>query len=388
MSGATRRDMVRGLVGLGGLSALGACTPWKDPVIDRTLPRPHGDVQGYRGLAETPWFDLDAEGALVLKPAIAETLPWATDFHAHLGFSFMFAPELDLGHESHEVQYLIDCDGFESCRFAFDDYLNKIATPEVLAEMERRLTSQAFPGGSDAARTHTIPNLVREMDRMKTQRAVLLSVVPKLPFRNNATDAWIEALDASPHRDRFVLFAGVHPLDGGAPAQLAEFITRGARGVKLHPPMQQFSPSDPQAFKVYEVCANARIPVFFHAGRAGIEPRSSRPFALMDNYVAPAKAFPELNFVFGHAGARDWEAAAEIAAKHRNVYLEIEGQGVAELQQILKRVPAEQILFGSDWPFYPLAATVARVLMATEDNPRARDLILAGNAERLLGPAA
>ncbi len=387
MSKLARRDVIRGLVGLSGLGALASCTPWKDPIIDRNLPRPNGDVQGYRGLADTPWFTIGPDGELTLDPAVAASLPWGTDFHAHLGFSFMFAPPLDLGHESEHVHYLMDCDAFESCRYAFDDYLNKIATPEVLSEMERRLTGQALPGGSDAARTHTIPNLVREMDRMKIRRAVLLSVVPKLPFRNNATDAWIEALAASPYRDRFVLFAGVHPLDGGAPAQLAKFVTKGARGVKLHPPMQQFSPADPQVFKVYEVCANARIPVFFHAGRAGIEPKSSRPFARMDNYVAPVRAFPELNFVFGHAGARDWEAAATIAEKYPNVYLEIEGQGVAEMKQILKRVPAEQLLFGSDWPFYPLAATVARVLMATEGDPHTRDLILAGNAERLLGPA-
>jgi predicted TIM-barrel fold metal-dependent hydrolase len=43
------------------------------------------------------------------------------------------------------------------------------------------------------------------------------------------------------------------------------------------------------------------------------------------------------------------------------------------------------MLFGSDWPFYHLAATLAKVLIVTEGRPRERHAILRGNAERLLG---
>jgi predicted TIM-barrel fold metal-dependent hydrolase len=45
------------------------------------------------------------------------------------------------------------------------------------------------------------------------------------------------------------------------------------------------------------------------------------------------------------------------------------------------------MLFGTDWPFYHLAATLAKVLIATNESDRSeiRHAILRGNAERLLG---
>lgn len=381
-----RRSLLRAGAGLGAGAALAACTPpWHDPILDRTLPREHGDFAGYRGMAETPWLRQSDDGRLHLTPDTWAELPWGVDFHAHLGMSFLFSPPVDLQHEAEQTLYLMDCDAHDDCRMAMDDYLNKIATPAMLAQMEKRLTGQAWFGGSAAARTHTIPNLIREMDAMKIRHAVLLAVAPRLPFRNNPTEAWLEGVQASPHRDRLIVFAGLHATDSSAAARLGGFVERGCKGVKLHPTMQQFYPNDPAAMRFYRVCARLGVPVFFHAGRAGIEPKSSRRFAEMQHYEAPARANPDVNFVFGHAGARDWEAAMALAARYPNIHLEIEGQGVGELKQILKRVPPEQIVFGSDWPFFPLAATVARVMMATEDQPEIRPLIFAENARRILG---
>jgi predicted TIM-barrel fold metal-dependent hydrolase len=42
------------------------------------------------------------------------------------------------------------------------------------------------------------------------------------------------------------------------------------------------------------------------------------------------------------------------------------------------------LLFGTDWPFYHLGATLAKVLLVTRERPDARDAILRGNALRLL----
>ena len=46
----------------------------------------------------------------------------------------------------------------------------------------------------------------------------------------------------------------------------------------------------------------------------------------------------------------------------------------------------ERLLFGTDWPFYHLAATLAKVLIVTDtaDRREIRHAILRGNAERIL----
>ena len=46
--------------------------------------------QGYRGLAELPWYELDANGSLHLTD---DGVPSSIDFHCHLGMSLLLAPK-------------------------------------------------------------------------------------------------------------------------------------------------------------------------------------------------------------------------------------------------------------------------------------------------------
>ena len=51
---------------------------------------------------------------------------------------------------------------------------------------------------------------------------------------------------------------------------------------------------------------------------------------------------------------------------------------------MLDRVPSDRIVYGTDWPFYHQALTLARVLLATEGAPDLRRAVLHDNAARLL----
>jgi len=55
---------------------------------------------------------------------------------------------------------------------------------------------------------------------------------------------------------------------------------------------------------------------------------------------------------------------------------------------MLDRIGDDRILFGSDWPVYPQALPLAKLLLATEDAPSARLNILRENAKRLLERAS
>src|SRR5512139_152434 len=140
--------------------------------------------------------------------------------------------------------------------------------------------------------------------------------------------------------------------------------------------------------EIYAECELLGLPVIFHCGRSGIEPEFTRPYALMRRYVPAIETFPQVQFVLGHAGARDVAAAIPLAQRHGNVWLEIAGQGVTQLHELVAQVGAEKLLFGTDWPFYPLAATLAKVLLVTEKQPATRTAILRGNAERVFAAAA
>ena len=155
--------------------------------------------------------------------------------------------------------------------------------------------------------------------------------------------------------------------------------------MKLHPTMQRFYPDDEKMMEIYAACERLGLVVFFHCGRAGIEPESTHRYALPRHYEAAVHNFPGVPFVFGHSGARDVDGFIPLAQRYENAWLGIHGQGVTKVNEMLEATGGERMLFGTDWPFYHLCATLAKVLIVTEGKPEQRAAILRGNAERLLG---
>lgn len=400
MSGIDRRRFLGGMLASAAALALPGCSDG-DAYTDDDIARlerqrlaeaaasgkgPYGELRfrGYRGLAELPYFELDADGELRLT---VEGLPPAFDFHTHLGMNLLFAPAIDLLRRAPRTRYLLDCDReMPGCELDLDVYINSAFSEEMHHELSSEITDQLF-FGSDAAATHTIPNLVAELDRVGFGEAAILPIAVGLPFGDRLTEAWLDAIARSERRDRLVPFASVHPSAADAPQQLRAFAARGARGVKLHPEMQRFFPDADGAMAVYAECERLGLPILFHAGRSGIEPEFMRKYALLRRWEAPVREFPGVQFVLGHAGARDVADAVELARRHDNVWLEITGQGVTSLDRILATLGPEKLVFGSDWPFYPLAATLAKVLLVTEKRQEARAAILRTNADRIFAAA-
>ena len=339
--------------------------------------------QGYRGLAELPWFDLDANGQL---RCIDDSFAPAIDFHSHLGMSVLFKPQLDLFAETDRVQHLLDCDGERpGCDLDLDIYVNGNFAPQHLEELEKHTIGQGFFGG-EMLRTHTIPNLLGEMDAMRVEQAVVLPIRLGLPFGDDLTESWMASITAAQATGRLRPGFSVHPRGRARLDEMRRHAATGARVLKLHPTVQKFYPDDPDMMEVYALAEELGLIIFFHAGRAGIEPEGRQRFALPRHYEGALANFPNLPFVLGHAGARDAEAMLEIGLRFENAWFGIHGQGITHLDTMIRRTGGERMLFGTDWPFYHLGASLAKVLITTEASERrsVRDAILRGNALRLL----
>jgi predicted TIM-barrel fold metal-dependent hydrolase len=338
--------------------------------------------KGYRGLAELPWFELDESGTL---RCVDEAIPEAIDMHCHLGISMLLAPDVDLHASTPRVHHLLDCDAeLPGCDLDLDVYINGNFTQENLGALQRGVLAQALWGSSSAA-TQTIPNLLAEMNASRVEQALIMPIAFGLPFGDDLSERWMTAIEHAGVRDRLLLAASVHPDDADRIEKLEAYAARGARVIKLHPTMQRFYPDDPSSMEIYAACERLGLAVFFHAGRAGIEPESTHRYALPRHYEGALASFPALPFVLGHGGARDAEAMLELALQYPNAWLGIHGQSVTHLARMLERTGGERLLFGTDWPFYHLAATLAKVLIVTEGREDLRYAVLRGNAERLLG---
>src|SRR6478735_1741737 len=73
---------------------------------------------------------------------------------------------------------------------------------------------------------------------------------------------------AKSNPDVAIPFASINPTRGqDAVREARRLVDAGAvRGLKLHPPIQEFFPNDRIAYPLYEVFAAAKLPVVFHTG--------------------------------------------------------------------------------------------------------------------------
>ena len=338
--------------------------------------------QGYRGLAQLPWFDLDANGFLCCTD---DEVPYSIDVHCHLGMSVLFRPHLDLLATTPRVKHLLDCDGSTpGCPLDLDTYINGNFSEQALDDLTMSTLAQGL-WGSEFAQTQTIPNLLREMDAMRVQQAMLLPIKLGLPFGDQLSEDWRAAVTAAQEGERLHVGLSTHPHADDAIEQMRQGAARGGRIIKLHPTVQRFYPDEPALMELYAEAQTLGLVVFFHGGRAGIEPESSHRYALPRHYEAALAEFPNLQFILGHAGARDSKAMIALAARYDNAWLGIHGQSLTMLEAMIQSTDVDRLLFGTDWPFYHLGASLAKVLIttATPERKTLRQKILRDNAIRL-----
>lgn len=200
--------------------------------------------------------------------------------------------------------------------------------------------------------------------------------------------------DAAQHGDVLIPFVSVDPHDGAsAVARLRDLAAGGARGLKLHPSLQDFSPDDRAHYSLYETASELGLPVVFHTGQTGIgaglpggrgiKLRRSDPM-LIDDVAAD---HPELTIVLAHPSVPWQDAAISIATHKANVYIDLSGwspkyfppQLVRAANGLLKR----KVLFGSDYPVLTPDRWMAD-FEALDIKPEVRPLILKDNAVTML----
>jgi len=325
-----------------------------------------------RALARLPWFRRDGERLVLREPLGGGVV----DVHTHLALSYLLPGGVDLSARHPATEHYLPL----GRAVELDRYANRNFSADDLRRMRRDLTLvSATPWGM--RRTHTAPNLLAEMDDLGIARSVLLPI--DFPALSRNAERY---LDVAAHEPRLVAFGSVHPYACDPAARLQAQQGRGARGVKVHPAVQLVAPDDRRAVRLYRLCGERGLPVLWHCGPVGIEPRLGRRLSQVKHYGGAIRDCPGTTFVLGHCGALQFEQGLELAQRYPNVWLEVSSQSLANVRRVVAEAPPDRILFGSDWPFYHQSLALAKVLIATEGDPGARRRILWENGERLLGP--
>ena len=201
-------------------------------------------------------------------------------------------------------------------------------------------------------------------------------------------------VEAASYADVLIPFASVDPHANDAASKLRELVALGARGLKLHPSLQAFDPSDAAFYPLYKSAAEMGIPVVFHTGQTGIgaglpggrgiKLRYSNPM-LIDDLAAD---HPDLTVIMAHPSVPWQDSAIAIATHKSNVYIDMSGWAPKYFPTQLVRAAngplKSKVMFGSDYP----VISPDRWLSEFEQldiKDDVRQMVLKDNAARVLG---
>ncbi|WP_166396929.1 amidohydrolase family protein [Rubrobacter marinus] len=157
--------------------------------------------------------------------------------------------------------------------------------------------------------------------------------------------------------DAFVPFFRLNP-HKDYEAEFARCVDRGFLGLKLHPVSQEFELDDERVVRLFEMAAEADIPVLVHAGFA------------MQRIVEPLmptiERLPGLRLILGHSAMVEVLAATRAFADHPNILFETSVVKAKDLYVLFNSMDPSRVCFGSDIPYGDLPSTMHAALLAAD----------------------
>ncbi len=224
----------------------------------------------------------------------------------------------------------------------------------------------------------SVETLLKQMDEAGVEKSVLYAVEAPIVYASNEYVAEL----CRQHPDRLIGFASVDPKKTDALEVLDNAVSRlGLRGIKFHPPLQDFFPNDAEVFHVYEWAQKHGLPVVFHVGSTpfGALCRLSQANPILLDEVAVA--FPNLKIILTHLGTLWQHEAFMVVEKNQNVYIDTAAY-LYEIESLLTmdlvhRLGEDKIIFGTDYPM-PFAGKTHRMVdfvSCIKDLPLEKDVI-------------
>ncbi len=315
-------------------------------------------------LTSLKYFTATKDGSILLRSGIVDHI---IDSHTHIGLGLL---ENSLPEPTKYVFPLNDA--------AID--ISHYSAHDFDAKLVRRARMETLKAVLARGRNYhcSASHLVRELKNLRIDRAVVLAV----DIFGKINSSMVLAT-ASKQPKHFIPFISLHPRKQNNEQLMKHYVERGARGIKIHPPMQLVRPNSRYVCSMMKLATEYHLPVLFHCGFTPLSPKFQKRFSNMEDYKKVVSLYKDIPIILGHSGIDEWEEALAIAKQYDHVYLELSGQPSQVIQKIIKTIGDDRLLFGSDWPYYPTTLPLAKVLLATEGKEKSREKILYTNASHL-----
>ena len=220
-------------------------------------------------------------------------------------------------------------------------------------------------------------DLIRDLDQADVQLAVCFAPDDPDPDGSFARANAVVATAAAARPERIVAFCRVDPTSSAWRADLENADAAGARGLKLHPVAQRFSPDARLAIEAVAAATQRRGPVLIHAGFGAR--------GLVAPLVGLLDAVPDARLILAHGARGDARGVREALGAHPGVWFDTSLAALPDLVDL----PPTRLLFGSDRPYGEYATALDLVERAARIAGWSADDVagvLGANLRTLLAP--
>jgi predicted TIM-barrel fold metal-dependent hydrolase len=293
------------------------------------------------------------------------------DSHAHLG---------DIFHENRNISFKTNVKkGSYEDRFI---HLEESLFERPLFTGDPRDLQLVIDGGQYRCWEATLENTSRQLDECDIAGIVMLPVLPNTTFE--------EYLAASRLDNRIIPFTAADmtlSIDDMT-AKLKRDIGRGAKGLKLHPLLQNVRLLDDRMVAAAEVFAEADLPVVIHIGKGTYYSEDkhypvNKEYGAMEDLFEFAKIRKDQILVAAHCAAYAKILVAGFE-KLDNIYADTSFCSVAAAKEAVNIMGSDRVLFGTDYPFINEKYGIEVIDRAFADDPQTKDKVFYKNISRLL----
>lgn len=194
----------------------------------------------------------------------------------------------------------------------------------------------------------SIQDLEISMDRNGIEKTLLIASPPKMP-----NDWLLSLLENEKFSSRFVVAVNFPAGSTENPAgEVKKYFDRGVRFLKIHPASDGATPDHESYRKQLQIASDLGMTVILHTGCMHSHlfyknPRGGSALLYEDWY----RNFPSTKFFLAHMNMDQPAVAMDLAEKYPNLLLETSWQPSETIAEAVRRIGADRIFLGSDWPF-------------------------------------
>lgn len=167
------------------------------------------------------------------------------------------------------------------------------------------------------------------------------------------------------HADTLIGFLSVDPTQPGWQREMEDGHRElGLRGIKLLPMYAGFRPDDERLEPLWQYATRHRLPVLLHTGTTFIA-QAPLECTLPRHLDVVATRFPDVRMILAHLGHPYEGECVVVIRKHPNVYADLSAlhyrpfQLYHSLMLVQEYGVWDKVLFGTDYPFTNVQATIA-----------------------------